>query len=571
MSLARQMVAQMRATALPGGHPRDPVIADWFGGGRNTAAGVTVNRDKVAAITTVYRCIDLLSSVSAALPLHIYRRLNARDRERAVNLPAYQVLHLKANSRQTSYQWRKLSMVHKLLRGNHYSYKQYNNRGELEGLIPLDPDCTLPFLYTPPDSTKRVLGYSYNDPETGRHQVFLQDEILHLKGFSLGGLKGVDPITFHAESFGLAIATREHGARYFSNGTVATGVLETDEELDDKAYKRIKRNWTDRYAGVENAHRPLILESGLKWNKLSVDAKASQMIEALQYNRSDIANIYGVPGHLVNAKDSTSNWGAGIQEQNIGLLIYTLHPHLVDSEQRLTCDLLDEDRFKDFFIEHNIAGLLRGDSKARAEFYRVMFELGAINSNEIRALENMNSRPDGDTFYVALNMGDSSQPAGDGDGEGDAGARNMKLVYKSTWPVARGDEPPDARFVAFHRAMMLRQAAIVASCECRYMERALEGDPDTLADRVTSFLDKHGEFINRHMAPVAGQMTDPINERILQSARDALNGAMEEEDPAAALRAILEDWREHRANQIVNAASLAALDGILQGETDEAA
>lgn len=567
MSIARQMVKQARANALPGGHPRDPVIAEWWGGGRQTMSGVTVSTEKVAGLTTVHRCVTLLSSVYAAFPLHLYRRLNERDRERATNTPAYRVLHLKANDRQTSFEWRRMAMAHLQYRGNHYSFKDYDNRGELRGLIPLHPDCTRPFIA--PDGK---VAYEYQDPRTSGFKVYLQDEILHLKGYTMDGLKGVDPITQHAETFGLALATREHGSRYFANGTVTTGVLQTDEELNDDAYKRIKRNWEDRHQGMTNAHRPIILESGLKWQSLTVDPKQAQMLEALNYNRTEICNIYGVPGHLVNAKDATSNWGAGLQEQNLGMLIYTLQPILTDSEQRMTVSLLDEERFRDYFIEFNIAGLLRGDTKARAEFYRVMFELGAINSNEIRALENMNSRPDGDTFYVALNMGDSSGADGEGEGEdgGDQDARNLRLVYKSTWPAARGEAPADPRFIAFHRSMMMRQASIIASCECRYLERALDGDAEGLADRVTRFLDKHGEFIGKQMEPVAGKMTAPINERILQSARDALAAALEEEEPAAALRAILEQWRDTRAKQIVNAASMAALDGILEGETDAA-
>lgn len=560
MSIARQMVAQARANALPGGHPRDPVIASWFGGGRNTAAGVTVNTDKVAALTTVYRCVNLLSCVYAALPLHLYQRLNARDRERAVNVPAYRVLHLKANERQTSFEWRRLAMAQLLLRGNHYSYKDYDGRGELAGLIPLLPDNTRPFL-----APNGKIAYEYQDPETHEFRVYLQDEIMHLKGFSLGGLTGVDPITFHAETFGLSLATREYGSRYFANGTVTTGVLETEHELADEAYARIKRNWQERHQGLENAHRPVILESGLKWNKLNVDSKQSQMLEALNWNRAELANIFGVPGHLVNSKESTSNWGAGIQEQNIGLLIYTLQPLLTDSEQRMTCSLLDESRFKDYFIEFNIDGLLRGDTKARAEFYRVMFELGAINSNEIRARENMNSRPDGDTYYVALNMGDSS--GGDaGEGE-DEDTRHMRLVYKSTWPATRGEAPEDPRFIAFHRAMMKRQASIIASYECRYLERALEYSGEKLTSQVKQFLEKHSEFITKQLEPVAGGMTQPINERILHSTTELINAALEADDPEQAVRSLIEDWRENRANRIVATASMAALDGISeQGE-----
>jgi hypothetical protein len=49
------------------------------------------------------------------------------------------------------------------------------------------------------------------------------------------------------------------------------------------------------------------------------------------------------------------------------------------------------------YAEFVIEGLLRGDMKARAEFYKTMSEINAITPNEIRARENLPALDGGDT------------------------------------------------------------------------------------------------------------------------------------------------------------------------------
>ncbi|MCP4620241.1 MAG: phage portal protein, partial [Bradyrhizobium sp.] len=58
-----------------------------------------------------------------------------------------------------------------------------------------------------------------------------------------------------------------------------------------------------------------------------------------------------------------------------------------------------------FFVEHKIEGLLRGDTKARTDYYTSLWDRGVLSADEIRALENLNPQDGGhgDTYYVPLN------------------------------------------------------------------------------------------------------------------------------------------------------------------------
>ena len=48
--------------------------------------------------------------------------------------------------------------------------------------------------------------------------------------------------------------------------------------------------------------------------------------------------------------------------------------------------------------------LLRGTAKERGEFYQLLVNMGAVSPNEIRALEEMDQRPELDRFRIPLNM-----------------------------------------------------------------------------------------------------------------------------------------------------------------------
>ena len=72
-----------------------------------------------------------------------------------------------------------------------------------------------------------------------------------------------------------------------------------------------------------------------------------------------------------------------------------LLPISVRLEQTIYKDLLTERDRRDYFAKFNLNGLLRGDTATRTAYYNSMRQNGIMNADEIRALEEMNSIPDG--------------------------------------------------------------------------------------------------------------------------------------------------------------------------------
>jgi hypothetical protein len=69
--------------------------------------------------------------------------------------------------------------------------------------------------------------------------------------------------------------------------------------------------------------------------------------------------------------------------------------------------LLPSER-KKYFIEFNVAGLIRGDLKTRYEAYALGRQWGWLCVNDIRRLENLPPVEGGNTYLEPLNMVDAN-------------------------------------------------------------------------------------------------------------------------------------------------------------------
>ena len=124
----------------------------------------------------------------------------------------------------------------------------------------------------------------------------------------------------------------------------------------------------------------------------------------MQMSVSDIARIFGVQPHKMGdlSKASFSN----IEQQSIEFVTDTLRPWVRRWEDRMTVSLLTPSERRTLKIEFDLNGLLRGDSAARANLYRVLFAIGALKPNDARRLEGLDplAAEAAEQTYVMSNM-----------------------------------------------------------------------------------------------------------------------------------------------------------------------
>lgn len=94
--------------------------------------------------------------------------------------------------------------------------------------------------------------------------------------------------------------------------------------------------------------------------------------------------------------EKSTSWGTGIEQQNLGFLQYTLQPFISRWENSIQRWLLKPADVGRLHAEHNLDGLLRGDSTARAAYMKAMGDAGLRTINEMRRTDNMPPLAGGD-------------------------------------------------------------------------------------------------------------------------------------------------------------------------------
>jgi HK97 family phage portal protein len=382
-----------RFSADAGGGPT-PWSEFWY---QDPVSGYTymrgVSQEAAMRNSTVWDCVRLLSEDIAKLPLIVYRRLKDGGKERATDHALYDVLHSSPNNWQTSFEWRQQMQAHVELRGNGYSFIQFGQRGFASNLEPIDPDKVQRVVR----ERDRSLTYLIQD-DNGKTTPYGMDKIFHLRGFSLDGLKGMSTIAAQHDAIGLGLAAQQFQAAIMANGITLSGVFQHPQTLTDKAWEHLKQSIAERQ-GSSKAGGFMILEEGMKWEKMSMTLEDAQFLELRKLNRSEIAAIFRVPPHKVGDLEKATF--ANIEHQSLEYVIDGLMARLVRWEQSIKRDLIME---RDIFAEFLVDALLRGDLKARYDAYKVGIEAGFLNPNEARSFENMNPREGGDKFILPLNM-----------------------------------------------------------------------------------------------------------------------------------------------------------------------
>ena len=365
-------------------------LSEMFGG-QATDAGVHVTERKALEMSAVWRSVNLIAGSIASLPLHAYEsdgvgRVSVGDRHPAAKLLS------DPHSDMTPFEYWELMTSHVILWGNGYAWLQRNSHGHVDKFIGLHPSRVRPGRTS--DGTKV---YAID----GGKIVATDADLMHIPGFSIDGIVGLSPIAMARQGIGLAMAAEGFGGRLFSSGSLASGVLETDSSLKPEQADAILARWKQKRAGLQHAHDPIILDNGAKFHQLTINPSDAQFLESRRFQISEIARMFGIPPHLLMDTEKSTSWGTGIEQQSISFVVYTLRPWLTRIEQRVTKVLQPNPIYARFTVE----GLLRGDSKQRAEFYQTMWGLGSLSTNDIRALEELGPVDGGDVRYRPLNYG----------------------------------------------------------------------------------------------------------------------------------------------------------------------
>lgn len=349
---------------------------------RLTGDGVSISYDRLYREQPwVKVCVDKLAHQIATLPLKAYSLGSQNERERVTEHPLVELLR-KPWPRGRSVHLKQKIAFPALLHGNSVLTKERVGGGVPVGLKPRDWRYLVPRL--------NDLGELEVWEDQRRGEFVAPDDTLHFHWENPDGWCGTSPLQPLGVTVRLEDAAQRHATSAFHNGVQPNMalVLDKDAPYNDEIRRQLREEVTAQHGGPDRSGGVFIAGGGATVETLSHTAKEAELIEQRKLNREEVAAVYDVPPPMVGILDKATY--SNITEQHKMLYMTVLRPWLVLIEETFEAHLIDGvPSFEGVFLEFDLAEVLKGDAKERADAFKVFLEAGVYTINELRKLENL--------------------------------------------------------------------------------------------------------------------------------------------------------------------------------------
>ena len=387
-----------------------------------TRSGSSVSQLSAMQLSIVWACIKILAEDISSLPIFLYKRRKDGGKDKATDDPRNYLLHDAPNPEMSAMSFRESYAYHLLAWGNAYAEQQKTRTGKTVALWLIAPNRVQPFRDLEKNIAYQVTITGDNLQRPAETINLPKSQILHTPALGFNGIIGYSPIAWAREAIGMGMSLEEFGQNYFSNGIHPSVVVSHPSVL--KEPKHLRESLQETYGGLGKTHRLLLLEEGMKVEKLGIPNDEAQFLETRRYQNIEIGTrIYRVPPYMYGEMDKTAF--ANVEQQSLDYVGKTLRPWLVRLEQAYNINLLSPAEQGTYFFKHDVDGpdgLLRGALNERYSAYSIGRQWGWLSADDVREMENKNPLPDGQgkAYLTPLNMvpaGEKADETNDDKGE----------------------------------------------------------------------------------------------------------------------------------------------------------
>lgn len=377
--------------------PRLIEYMTYIGDNLNRSVSVS-SGDSAMKIAAVYRSISILSGTIASLPLYPRRKTAKGNFEIDYSNPLYNLLTWKTSNRLNSYETLESAVIQTLMYGNAYLFPKMK-KFDYSELVLLEPGSV---VYD--DLTDR---YFITDPKNGVSGTFDSWQIIHFRNKNLDGSKvGLSTIQYAGRILNISanadeqtLANMKSGNKqkgFLTGGSLREGMGVYKDEQVDIVAKRLETQ-------LANGDSVMRLPGELNWLPYSISPADAQILENREFSVFDVCRFFGVHPDKVFVRQN-SNYKASENSQT-SFMTDTLQPLLTQMEKELTTKLIPK---KSIGIKEKIefdrVALYQLDPSGAATYYKQMFEVGGLTSDEIRVATNREPKEGGDVLFVSANV-----------------------------------------------------------------------------------------------------------------------------------------------------------------------
>lgn len=358
---------------------------------------VAVNADTALCLSAWWACVRLLSETVASMPLIFYEANpdGTANKEKPITTHSLATLfRFKPNRYQTRFGFWETMTMQECSQGNAYALKQFNERGDIIGLLPMMAAQTRVIL-----EKDGSLTYEYSDGTTTRK--YTEKDIWHTPLMG-NGIVGLSPLSYARNSIAIGLAADKRTGKIFRRGGKPAGMLTIDHVLKPDQRAAVKENFNEMVEG--DADSLFVLEAGMEYTQISLSPKDIELLASKAWQLKDVARFMGVPPVMIGDADSTTVWGSGIDKIVEGFYKFGLRPYLERFEASIIANLLKPEERTKIQCEFDFNALLRGDLAARIKTKKEAVTGGIMTPNEARKDEGLPPIEGGNEIYMQQQM-----------------------------------------------------------------------------------------------------------------------------------------------------------------------
>lgn len=265
-----------------------------------------------------------------------------------------------------------------------------------------------------PDPKIKVKEYRYY--VNGQSIPYKPEEIIHIKVSDLDDpYFGAPPLSSATDILTFENYRIQFSNRFFKNGAIPVGILETEQVLGDSLLKKLRGEWTNIHGGINNAHKIAILQGGLKYNSISSPIKELDLANLKRLSKEDIQLIYKVPDSVLGNLEGTS--GSEGRDALTAFWRTAMIPHLTRIESALNRGLkkaLFGDGKQVMRFNFKAVAALQDDKESVATYLSALLSASVMTPNEARAVVGLpkSTDPNADKLFISnSNFGNQLIPA----------------------------------------------------------------------------------------------------------------------------------------------------------------
>jgi HK97 family phage portal protein len=334
-------------------------------------SAAVVTADTALTLTAVYRAVQIIATPISKMPIKTYRFATGVelriDNPVLINKP-----DINSNRRDFLFQ----TVISLALEGNAFWYKNYGSNGQVNNLTLL-PAQSVSVRYKNQLDITQGIEFSYLG------KTYTPREIEHLKLFSkTGNLRGISPIEAARPDISAALDLRDYAKNWFSSAGVPTGILKTNQSLNQEQAETVTNNWHNKQQNRQIA----VIGNGIDYQQIALSPRDALFTDIQEQATISIARLFGIPARLLlTTVPGGSDTYTNLQDENQIFYRHTLMGYS-DAITDAFSNCLPRGTRIEFDFEH----LFKSDVAARYDYYSTAIAAGILTAEEVREKEGLN-------------------------------------------------------------------------------------------------------------------------------------------------------------------------------------